>query len=202
MMNAEAQTSDHEKIWTTVGSAGTIDETDSGKVFFDHGVVQMGIPISDPFPLAQEGTASELLATEEPTDFHSLTESAVIRYNVTPVDGLLFVQPRPCHPGSVCDSIGLMLRYLADGNGQVVAKLIELDMATGFEIIRLTFNSDSFASANHYQVNLVGETGPSWHFDFIGKAYYIEATLTRNTILGGSTAGIQIIKIIISEVIT
>ena len=78
---AQAQTPDNNKIWTTVGSDGTVDETGAGKVFFDHSVVQMGIlPINQP----AFTTAKKKIGV-----FPQQTQSAVIRYNVTPVDGLL-----------------------------------------------------------------------------------------------------------------
>jgi hypothetical protein len=78
--SAQAQTPDFNKIWTTVGSAGTVDETDVGKVFFDHGVVQMGRPL-----VTQPAARGRAIILPQ-------TQSAVIRYNVTPVDGL-FVSP-------------------------------------------------------------------------------------------------------------
>ena len=34
-VSAQAQTPDVDKNWTTLGSAGTLDETSVGKVFFD-----------------------------------------------------------------------------------------------------------------------------------------------------------------------
>jgi hypothetical protein len=40
--NAQALTPDNDKIWTTVGSAGTVNKTDIGKVFFNNSVVQAG----------------------------------------------------------------------------------------------------------------------------------------------------------------
>jgi hypothetical protein len=181
--SAQAQTPDLDKIWTTVGSAGTVDETDTGKVFFDHGVVQMGRVLVNQ------------LAARRPAIISQQTQSAVIRYNVTPVDGL-FAPRQQCQPGSDCPGIQLKLRYLATGgSSRVVAKLIEVDMATGVETTRLTFNSNAFAASNDYHVQFAGECGPLWRFDFKRKAYYIEATLTGNRIAAIGAAGIQMIKI-------
>jgi hypothetical protein len=78
---------------------------------------------------------------------------------------------------------------------QMIAKLIEVDLATGAETDRLTFNSNAFPAVDGYHVQQVGECGPSWKFDFKAKAYYIEATLTQTPIFVGSAAGIQVIKI-------
>jgi len=185
---AQAQTPDLAKIWTTVGSDGTVDETDASKVFFDHGVVQMGRPLVVNPPAAN--------IAPKPAVIPSQTESAVIRYNVTPVDGLfLFAPTGPCVGG--CPGFQLKLRYLAAGsNAQVVARLIEVDLATGVETDRLTFNSNTFPAANGYQVQPgVGECGPLWPFDFELKGYYIEATLSRSSIVANSAAGIQMIKV-------
>ena len=170
-----------DKVWTTVGSAGTLDETSVGKVRFDHGIVQMGIVINDPLPTTQNA----LIGQE--------TETAVIRYNVTPVDGLFTLIATPCNPGPNA-AYKLTLRYIAVGNASVVANLIEVDLASGDETVRLTFNGSP--TSNHYQVqdgNL--NCGPDFSFDFRSKAYYIEATLTAVTQFAGNAAGIHIIKI-------
>src|SRR5215208_5550657 len=74
-VSAQAQTGD----WTAVGSTGTLDEKSVGKVFFDHGIVQMG----------------QLGGTTNPNpSLVSTTDSAVIRYSVTAVDN--FFAPRAC----------------------------------------------------------------------------------------------------------
>jgi len=183
--SAQAQTPDDNKIWTTVGSDGTVDETDTGKVFFDRSVVQMGHPLVNA-PAAKKAKAAVI-----PTQ----TQSAVIRYNVTPVDGL-FAPTQLCEPGSGCSGIQLKLRYLdTGGNAQVVARLIEVNLATGAETTRLNFNSNAFPASNGYQVQSTGVCGPLWRFDFKGKAYYVQATLTHSSILANSAAGIQMIKI-------
>jgi len=192
-MNAQTQTPNYNKIWTTVGSAGTVDETDASKVFFDRGGVQMGHPLENPPAANQEKTADDALIAEKSAVIPSQTESAVIRYNVTAVDGL-FDLPQADPPSA--SEIHLSLRYLnAGSNAQVVARLIEVDFTTGVETVRLTFNSNSFATSNDYQVQFVGECGPLWSFDFKLKGYYIEATLSRSSIVGNSAAGIQMIKI-------
>jgi hypothetical protein len=184
VINAQAQSPDDNKIWTTVGSDGTVDEASAGRVFFDHSIVQMGRPLVS-------GATSGNHALAAPP-----TISAVIRYNVTPVNGLFTLTPHTC-TGSSCPGRKLTLRYLAVGSGaRVAANLIEVDLASGVETTRLTFNSINFPSSNKYQVRsapLVCE--PLLLFDFKRKAYYIEATLTGNGIVAGSAAGIQIIKI-------
>jgi hypothetical protein len=192
---SQAQTPDINKIWTTVGSDGTVDETNASRVFFDHSVVQMGRPLVGNLPAAKQ-------AKQNPASIIQQTQSAVIRYNVSPVDGLFAVKP-PCQTGTgtECPCIELTVRYLSTGGrARVVVKLIEVDLATGAEVTRLTFDSaaPTFAPANNYQVHSVSQCGPPTPrpFNFGLKAYYIEATLTTSSIIGGSAAGIQMIKVV------
>ena len=185
---AHAQTPEINKIWTTVGSAGTVDEADTGKVALDRSTAQIGTVIGGNQPVS--------ISVQLPPQ----TTSAVIRYNVTPVEGLFAVKPR-CFTatGNECPGIQLKLRYLASGNNaRVVARLVEVDLATGAEVDKLNFDSNAFAKANQYQVQSVGQCGPQippQPFDFATKAYYVEVRLTNSSILAGSAAGVQIIKV-------
>ena len=178
-LNAQAQTAD----WTAVGSTGTLDEKSVGKVFFDHGIVQMG----------------QVGGTTNPNpSLVSTPDSAVIRYSVTPVDS--FFAPRACRTNTSLSSqdVRLRLRYLASGSGaRVVAKLIEVTLATGTEKPLLTFDSTGpgLSLSDNYQVQSISVCGRPWTFDFQKKAYYIEATLTSNTIAVLTAAGIQMIQI-------
>ena len=75
------------------------------------------------------------------------------------------MSPAGCKPGTgtSCDGIALRLRYLVTrGGAQVVAKLFEVDLSTGVETVRLTFNSNAFAAANGYQVQSFTDCGPGW----------------------------------------
>jgi hypothetical protein len=176
---AQAQiTPDIKKIWTTVGSDGTVDEKDTAKVFFDHGIVQMGnLMVSH--PIRKPRTALPQMMT-----------SAVIRYNITPAEGLFF---------QVSRGLSVSLRFMDNGGGsRVIAKLIELDWNTGTERTLMTFDSNKFSALDGYQTQTVTNcehTGREPPFDFETKAYYVEATLATNTMLPGNVAGIQIIKI-------
>jgi hypothetical protein len=175
-----AATLDNAKVWTTVGSDGTVDETDVSKLFFNNSVVQTGQT------LVNQAASVSILALPQ-------AQSAVIRYNVTPVDGLFFDSGTPF----------MQLRYLSTGSqAQVLARLIEVDLQTGLETVRLTFNSSAFPASNIYHVQQVYAAGgyigclnPSWHFDFVNKAYYISAKLSRSTLVVNSSAGIQMIKV-------
>jgi|SRR6185436_5972322 len=178
-LSAWAQTPDANRLWTTVGSDGTVDETSAGKVFFDHGVVQRGHPLV---------VASTATAAAAPTVTFQPTESAVIRYNVTAVDGLF-----------ASGGLQMKIRFLDEGPGaRVVAKLIEVDLATGGEMTRLTFDSNlsTVPSLRGYHVHEVADcSNAGGRIDFVRKAYYIEATLTTSSIIATSAAGIQIIQL-------
>jgi hypothetical protein len=181
---AQAQTADVDKNWTTVGSAGTLDEKSVGKVFFDQSKVQMGQMVGPANP-----GSSALVST---------ADSAVIRYNITAVDSLF--APRVCRLNTSLSSqdVRLRLRYLAAGPGaRVVAKLIEVDLATGTERLLLTFDSTGpgLSLSDSYQVQSTSLCGRPWNFDFQSKAYYIEATLTGSSIGAFTAAGIQMIQI-------
>ena len=184
--NAHAQvTPDVNKLWTTIGSAGTVDETDVNKVFFDRAAVQMGRVLV----VATGGSKRRGLV--------STSQSAVIRYNVVPTDGL-FTRIGQCNPGDDCPGIALRVRFLDTGAvARVLVRLIEVDMATGQETIRMTFDSNvpSIAPSNNYQEKAKSECGRNWGFDFKKKAYYIEGTLTGSAISIGVASGIQAVKI-------
>lgn len=176
-LGASAETPDHERFWTTVGSTGTLDEKSEGKAFFDRAKVQKGETLVVDAALRQP--RAEGAGGVEDTD------SAVIRYNVTAVDGLF--------GGGM---VGMKVRYLAEGvTARVVAQLIEVDMSTGAEVTILTFDSDAFPAQNGYQVNEVFDCTKEQAFDFTEKAYAIEATLTTSTFVTPSAAGIEIIQV-------
>jgi len=105
---------DKLKIWTTVGSAGTLNQADLAKVTLHGSIIQVGIDISPPLPVAAAAAARPPVSLP--------TIQAVVRYNVTPVDGLFFDQP-----ASNKFHYGLELRYL----GHVTAVLREVDLNTG-----------------------------------------------------------------------
>src|SRR5262249_56997979 len=76
---------DKLKIWTTVGSAGTLNQADLAKVTLHGSIIQVGIDISPPLPVAAAAAARPPVGLP--------TIQAVVRYNVTPVGGPCFDQP-------------------------------------------------------------------------------------------------------------
>ena len=143
--------------WSSAGSAGTVDVADLGIVAFDKSIVQL-----KGFDLV-----TQPLAVQSALAFP--VTRAVIRYGVTPVQGVLTgVQ------------LSLRLRY-RDGSGQVVAHLIEVDIPSGTETVRITFDSTQPGGTkvihdNAFQVFNSGDTFGA--FDFTNHAYYVELTLT------------------------
>ncbi|MEA2463644.1 MAG: hypothetical protein QOJ98_1391 [Acidobacteriota bacterium] len=176
-LGASAQTPDSDRYWTTVGAAGTLDEDSVGKVFFDRAVVQKGNTLVI-------APASRRPRVDGKFDGIEETDSAVIRYNVTAVDGLYRAK-----------SARMAVRFRDEGKGaRVIAQLIEVDVVTGAEVTLLTFDSDdpNVPVLGGYHMYDVCGGGP---FDFVQKAYYIEATLTTSSIVVGSTAGIEAIQL-------
>ena len=156
-----------------------MDEADLSKIVLDHATAQFGQAITGTTPAKQAAVLQQ-------------TATAVIRYNVVAVDGLF--APRVAAPNARGHQ--LKLRYLATGPGaRVIARLIEVDFASGAETTLLTFDSGAFPAAIGYHDNLVSDCGPPRPFDFVKKAYYVEVTLIRSSIVAGSAAGVQVIKV-------
>jgi hypothetical protein len=172
---------DKLKYWTTVGSAGILNQADLAKVTLHDAIIQLGVAIAPPQAAAAAG----------PLGQRSLafpTMQAVARYNVTPVDGLFFDQV-PSAPFFY----HLQLRYL----GHVTAKLVEVDLDTGSETPRVLFDSTdpNFSASPFFQLNSAVEKEPTGVFDFVKKAYYVEATLVAPMLVVGDPAAIAIIKV-------
>jgi hypothetical protein len=186
-MAAPAQRSttmdDQLKVWTTVGSAGTLNHTDLAKVSLHQSIVQLGTELSPPV-LTQLATAQVAGASPRVGPIFP-AEQAVVRYNVTPVDGLFLAGAFKYH---------LQLRY----RGQVSARLMQVDIETGAETLLIAFDSNSFPAKHDFQVQAVSATEDSAILDFVNKAYYVEATLTAPALVVGHPAAISIIKLFAS----
>ncbi len=193
-ITAQAQSIDYTKHWTTVGSAGTVDEADVSKIEFNKSTVQL--KGSDPIVVQRIVRAEANTAEARDTEANSEavitlpTESAIVRYNVTPVDGLFTASPY----GTGYNALGMTVRYLAV-QGKVVVRLVEVDVFTGVEVERMKFDSSTQPAANGYVTRGIGFPLPNWKFDFTQKAYYIEATLSRSSIVVGGSAGLAVVKL-------
>ncbi len=167
---------DLDKVWTTVGSAGTLNQVDLAKVTLHQSIIQLGTEIV-PLP------AAAAVAGAPPADLVNFpTIQAVVRYNVTSVDGLF-------------NSARFRYKLLLRCRGRISANLIEVDLASGVEKQRIRFNSDNH---NNFDVQFVFEDSGienSIPFDFVNKAYYVEATLTASAVAIGHPAAISMIQI-------
>lgn len=179
----EIRAGDPARSWTTVGSAGTVDEGDTGKVILDQGNVSLKgvVGILPPTELSVEAQGFAEQAREEAEG--ALTIKAVIRYNITAVDGLIPFDSR---------AEGYIMRVRFQDNGvraQVLLRLIEYDLSSGVETVRMIFDSNQFSAQQGYQTQQIGGGCSTFQMDFRDKAYYVEATLTsavpQNTAFAG-----------------
>jgi len=171
-----AQAQNTARCWTTVGSAGTVDEADTDKVVFDHGNVSLKGVLSST-NTTQAAQSQDLAGSEQEAatniSIPQRTVKAVIRYNVTAVDGL-FTDAF----GNQLGSYAMTVRFRDNGGrAQVLARLIEYDLATSAETVRLSLDSNQFPAQNGFQTQGVNACFPNWRFDFQNKGYYVEATL-------------------------
>jgi hypothetical protein len=159
---------DSNKLWSSVGSAGTVDTADLAKVVFHNSVAQLGpgVPtVVEPHPSQPAAAAPAVLVTTR----------AVIRYGVAPLDGL-------SNPYRL--AYGLRLFY-RDGPGQVLARFIGVDIQTGTETNPplVSFNSEVDAGVNRRHDNsfqVQQNLGTTQELDFVNNAYYVEVTLTAS----------------------
>ena len=152
--------------WTTVGSAGTVDQ--SSLLFISY-----------------EGPSAVMLAFQR--------GGAVIRYNVVSVAGLTRRDFGALGMGVRYRATpDALIPNRADS--QVVAKLIEVNLSTGVSTTLLTFDSNNFPASNDYQTQGVSTCPSGFTFDFQTNAYYIEARLGKSRPISGSPAvqGIQV----------
>jgi hypothetical protein len=171
------------KVWTTVGSAGTLNQTDLAKVSLHQSVIQLGVELLPPIS-TQAVAAQAAGGAVHPTPVFPTTQ-AVVRYNVTPVDGLFVAGRFRYH---------LQLRF----RGQVTARLMQVDIESGTETQLILFDSSSFPASPSFQVQTVPASADSALLDFVNKAYYVEATLIAPELVVGHPAAISIIKVFAS----
>ena len=156
---------DVNKLWSTVGSAGMVNVSDLSKIVFTNSIAQLGP--SGPSSVNPEtktaATATRIII--------GTPEQAVIRYPVTPVDGVF-----PPTPGYT-----LLLRS-RPGDGYIIAKLIQVVIDTGVETALITWDSRFLASEvsfapSDWIVTNFPEVSDGTVLDFVNNAYYIELTL-------------------------
>ena len=148
--------------WTSVGSAGTVDETDLPNV-------DLGSP----------GAGAVSIAGYLPRPV------VHIRYNVVAVAGVL-------------GGTGLTLtsRYMHGDyrffRGQVIVRLMQYNLHTGFLHPLLTLDSDDFEETGGFQMQSVATScsKPFVALDFVNNSYFVEVSLSRMSkvaLVGGPT---------------
>jgi len=142
--------------WTTVGSAGTMDDNTLKVVTLD-------------------GSTSVLAGFQR--------GGVTIRYNVVAVNGLfgspsifMLVRYR-----ATPDPI-----VFGRADSQVVVKLIEVNLNTGLTTTKLVFDSNKFPASNDFQTQSVSTCPALSMFDFGSNAYYIEVQLGKRQPFSGS----------------
>jgi hypothetical protein len=158
---------DGHKLWSCVGSAGIVDTGDIGKVVFTGSVAQMPGIVVDPPEIATRAVVRP-------------QTKAVIRYPVTPVDGvaLRFNAIDPSKPPE---------RYRLDvlarlGRGGIHVRFLEVPIVTGptpeiAEIPLFDFpiqNDNAGFNITHF----VNVSAPE--LDFVKNCYYVEITLSES----------------------
>jgi hypothetical protein len=161
--------------WTSVGSAGTVDEDSLSIVGMRGSFVEMN--------------TSCVLAILKISKFCTVaTGTVTVRYKVVPTGALNIMPPSGFVPFS------LMARFRDAGNMQhVVLLLKEVNLQSGSENTLLTLDSDSFPASTNYQT----QTGPrscGFTVNFDQNAYYVEA-LISNSSGTGPGPGLQAIWI-------
>jgi hypothetical protein len=149
-------------MWSSVGSAGTVDLADFGKVVFAGSVVQL-LGIGGVHPETRVASPEAVVLPKT---------NARIRYDVTPDAGVhLF-------------SLHLKLLYRS-GEGQVVAKLVEVGIPSApenmvTETALLIFDSqiNGGPAPDEFQARDATSTPTNTRqLDFDNNAYYVELSL-------------------------
>jgi len=166
---------DSRKVWTTVGSAGTFNQADLAKVQLFNSIVQLGVDFG-----STQGAAEVARGVIFPTT------QVIVRYNVTPVEGLFY-------PTQNFKYL-LQIRY----RGHVTAKLMQVSIETGVETQLILFDSNAFPSKPGFQVQQAAAPHDSVFLDFVNNGYYVEATLITSAIVLGNPSAISVIQVVAS----
>lgn len=152
------------KPWTTVGSAGTVDEGSANIVTLD-------------------GPNALLTGFRR---FGRRGSFGTIRYNIVAVDGVF--EPRGAVGMRVRyrATVDPLAENLADS--RVLVQLIEVNLSTGISTTRLVLDSNNFPPSNDFQIQGVNTCVDPNFFDFSSNAYYIDVTLRKRNRFAGIPA--------------
>jgi hypothetical protein len=148
-------TADSTRPWTTVGSAGTVDEADASLASFNGAVVTNGFS-----------------GTIYPIGGFTLD----LRYNVVAVDELTSTEEF-----APSEKVRMTLRYQDNGTSAgLTVSLKCLNCATGTVTTIMTFNSNSYAQSSIFQCRTIDSTCRTRPFDFNQNFYWIEGALNES----------------------
>jgi hypothetical protein len=172
LLLAEAMSGSALTGWTTVGSAGTVDEASASIV-----------SLSGPHVFLQTNCILAIIGIDWPCIL--ATGIVTVRYNIVPTGAL---------NSTGFAALKLSTRFRDTGDNQRVLLLLkEVNLQSGIESTLVTFDSDSFASSTNYQT----QTGPrpcAFTFDFDANSYYVEARIS-NLSGSGVSPGLESISI-------
>ncbi|MEO6724821.1 MAG: hypothetical protein ABIU20_09815 [Blastocatellia bacterium] len=163
-MLGTASAQDINKIWTSVGSTGTVDDADTDKLRFNGPLVVT--------KLAAPGT------------------KAVVRYNVVAVDGLFANLTPTSWPALIVRYntlngrgrvVARLKEYIMNGPQQGQTNTL------------ITVDSDDFPQDVDFQTRSLGNCGNFSHFQFaspfIARSYFVEVEITSHTGVNGIGVG-------------
>ena len=142
-------------MWSSVGSAGTLDPANEGKILFDGAIAQLGVSL-----IGVVGAPSARAEAAERLLFPRI--SATIRYAVTVPDGI---------DGVDSFKVGLQLRYRR-GDGQILATLFQVPIPVLPNDPGVVIETP----LNQLDSDIVGGPGNSFQN---ADVYYVAVTLTR-----------------------
>lgn len=159
-----ASAQDINKLWTSVGSTGTVDDADTNKLRFN-----------GPLVVTKAGAPET---------------KAVVRYNVVAVDGLFANLTPTSWPALIMRYntlngrgrvVARLKEYIMSGPQQGQTNTL------------ITLDSDDFPQDVDFQTRSIGNCGNFGHFQFasgqVARAYFVEVEITSHTGINGIGVG-------------
>jgi PASTA domain len=166
-MSAQPQVaSAHEQLWSSVGSAGVVNINDIGKVEFTGALVK----------LQGSDTTQAQTVTTEAIVIGTTRIQAVIRYEITPVRGLVSSGP-----------IGIALQiYGRRGDGDIQARLMAVSIPKVPTISVTELPLITYEDQVTDRLQFVPDTSEPYvgPMDFVNDSFYVELTLRQLVRLG------------------
>jgi hypothetical protein len=161
-------------FWTTVGSAGALNQADLAKVSLHQSIIRLGLDVAT--------TAQVATAAPRGRGLIFPTIQAVARYNVHSVGYIPPTAPPPYR-------YSLRIRF----RGHITAKLMQVNIFDGTETEIILFDSTKFPTSADFQTQRVDIAEDLPHpLAFDNNAFYVEAALITPAVVIGEVAAINI----------